>query len=131
MQFGLTYHQILEFAHSSGLRFNRRVPNNWVLSNATGVDWMKEFIKKYPDLSLPEYGVVLAVPEIVAPKGCKQVGQTVSGERSEQVTFVGIVTASGETFPPVYVFLRARYKKEFLNGAPPGSIVLTVSTDKG
>ncbi|KAF2904598.1 hypothetical protein ILUMI_01579 [Ignelater luminosus] len=46
---------------------------------------------------------VLAVPKIVVPKGCKQVGQTVSGERGEQVTFV---TASGETFPPVYVFSR-------------------------
>lgn len=164
MQFGLTYQQIRQFAHSYALRLNRRVPNNWVLSNAAGVDWMKGFMKRHPDLSLrkpeptslarnisfnmhninmffdnleriqlkynftsnniinvDESGVstVLAVPKIVAPKGCKQVGQTVSGERGEQVTFVGIVTASGEAFPPVYVFPRARYKEEILNGAPP------------
>ncbi|KAF2888457.1 hypothetical protein ILUMI_17716 [Ignelater luminosus] len=170
-QFGLTYQQIRQFAHSYALRLNHRVPNNWVLSNAVGLDWMKGFIKRHPDLSLrkpeptslvrtisfnmyninmffhnlgriqlrynftsdkiinvDESGVstVLAVPKIVAPKEYKQVGQTVSGETGEQVTFVGIVTASGEAFPPVYIFPRARYKEEFLNGAPPGSIVLTI-----
>ncbi|KAF2878895.1 hypothetical protein ILUMI_27272 [Ignelater luminosus] len=48
-----------------------------------------------------EFLTVLAVPKIVVPKECKQVGQTVSGERGKQVTFVGTVTASGEAFLPV------------------------------
>ncbi|KAF2902227.1 hypothetical protein ILUMI_03962 [Ignelater luminosus] len=46
---------------------------------------------------LHKSGVVntlLAVPKIVAQKD--------ASERGEQVTFVGIVTASGEAFPPVY-----------------------------
>ncbi|KAF2878701.1 hypothetical protein ILUMI_27469 [Ignelater luminosus] len=70
-------------------------------------------------INVDESGVstVLALPKIVVPKECKQAGQTVSGERGEQVTFVGIVTVSGEAFPLVYVFPKVRYKEEFLNGA--------------
>ncbi|KAF2882267.1 hypothetical protein ILUMI_23911 [Ignelater luminosus] len=43
------------------------------------------------------------------PNCCKQAGQT-----------------SGEAFPLMNVFPKTRYKEEFLNGAPPGSIPLTI-----
>ncbi|KAF2890075.1 hypothetical protein ILUMI_16098 [Ignelater luminosus] len=68
MQFGLTYQQILEFAHSYALRFNHGI----------------------------------------------NVTSSLFWQQNEQVTFVGIVTASGKAFPPC------------LNGASPGSIALTI-----
>ncbi|KAF2893364.1 hypothetical protein ILUMI_12805, partial [Ignelater luminosus] len=96
-----------EWKHSSSPKLKKfcvqKVPNNWELSNAAEVDWMKGFMERYPDLSLrkpeptkriqlkyndkiinvDESGVstVLAVPKTVAPKRCKQVDHTVSGER--------------------------------------------------
>ncbi|XP_063216845.1 uncharacterized protein LOC134527825 [Bacillus rossius redtenbacheri] len=79
-------------------------------------------------INVDESGIstVLPAPKVVAPTGCKQVGQTVSGERGEQVTFVGIVSAAGKAFPPVYIFPRVRFKEAFLTGSPPGSIGLAI-----
>lgn len=56
--------------------------------------------------------------------GKKQIGQAVSGERGQLVTFCGIVSATGVAIPPVFVFPRVRYKDYFLNGAPIGSLGL-------
>ncbi|KAJ3656135.1 hypothetical protein Zmor_015233 [Zophobas morio] len=56
------------------------------------------------------------------PKGCKLVGQFVSPERGEQVTFCGTIIANGNVVPPAYVFPRVRFKESFLTGAPEGSI---------
>ncbi|KAF2891622.1 hypothetical protein ILUMI_14551, partial [Ignelater luminosus] len=63
---------------------------------------------------------------MVVPKGCKQVCQTVLSEKGEQVTLVGVVTASEEAFSPVYIFPKVRYEEEFLNVAFLGSIALTI-----
>ncbi|KAF2900209.1 hypothetical protein ILUMI_05975 [Ignelater luminosus] len=52
-------------------------------------------------INVDESGVntVLAVPKIFIPKGCKLVRLF-----QVKVTLVGIVTASGEASPPVYIF---------------------------
>lgn len=34
----------------------------------------------------------------------------------------GIITGTGNTIPPVYVFPRVHYKSNFLNGASEGSL---------
>lgn len=47
-----------------------------------------------------------------------------SAERGSLVTLVGIINASGNRLPPVYVFPRQRYKSEFINGCVPGSLGL-------
>lgn len=52
------------------------------------------------------------------------VGQAVSAERGELVTICGIINATGNTVPPIYVFLRFRYKVIFLKGIPNGNIGL-------
>lgn len=77
-------------------------------------------------INLDETGIttVLPTPKVLADKRQKQVGQLVSGERGELVTFCGIVTASGNALPPVYVFPRVHFKEHFLNGAPEGSLGL-------
>lgn len=63
---------------------------------------------KFPDsriLNVDESGIttVLQTPRVVAPTGAKRVGQCVSAERGQIVTFCGIITASGNAIPPVYV----------------------------
>lgn len=55
---------------------------------------------KFPDsriLNVDESGIttVLQTHRVVAPTGAKQVGQCVSAERGQLVTFCGIITASG------------------------------------
>ncbi|XP_046972441.1 uncharacterized protein LOC124539186 [Vanessa cardui] len=65
---------------------------------------------------------VLATPKVLAPKCQKQVGQIVSAERGELVTFGGIISASGNTIPPLFVFPRVHYRDNFLEGAPEGSL---------
>lgn len=65
---------------------------------------------------------VLDTPKVLAPKSQKQVGQIVSSERGELVTFGAIISASGNTIPPLFVFPRVHYKDHFLEGAPEGSI---------
>lgn len=77
-------------------------------------------------LNIDESGIttVLQAPKTVAPTGVKQVGQTVSAERGELVTFCGILKASGNTLPPAYVFPRVHFKDTFLAGAPNGSLGL-------
>ncbi|GBP61757.1 hypothetical protein EVAR_31085_1 [Eumeta japonica] len=62
---------------------------------------------------------------ILAEKTQRQIGQIVSGERGELVTFGGIITGTGNSIPPVYVFPRVHFKSHFLNGAPEGSLGLS------
>ena len=64
------------------------------------------------------------VPKVVAQKGVKQVGQVTSRERGELVTLCGIVSATGVTLPPVFVFPRKIFREVLMNGAPEGSLGL-------
>ncbi|XP_034828899.1 uncharacterized protein [Maniola hyperantus] len=77
-------------------------------------------------INLDETGIstVLSTPKVIAGRKQRQVGQIVSAERGELVTFCGIITATGSSLPPVYVFPRVHYKDHFLNGAPDGSLGL-------
>lgn len=83
--------------------------------------------------NLDETGVttVVQAPNVIAAKGVKQVGQAVSGERGSLVTMVGIVNASGNALPPVFIFPRARFHETFMIGAPPGSLGLVNSPSSG
>ncbi|XP_071579330.1 uncharacterized protein [Temnothorax nylanderi] len=59
-------------------------------------------------------------PNVIAPKGQKQVGQVTSGERGTLVTACGIIAANGNSIPPYMVFPRVHFKGHMLKGAPPG-----------
>lgn len=72
---------------------------------------------------------VLNTPRVLADKSQKQIGQLVSAERGELVTFGGIISASGNTIPPLFIFPRVHFKDYFLEGAPDGS--LGVATRSG
>ncbi|KAK9882712.1 hypothetical protein WA026_022763 [Henosepilachna vigintioctopunctata] len=82
-------------------------------------------------LNYDESGIstVLSTPKVFADKSLKQVGQIVSAERGELVTFGGIIAASGNTIPPLFIFPRVHFKDHFLEGAPEGS--LGVATRSG
>ena len=60
--------------------------------------------------------------KIVAATGIKQVGAIVSAQRGQLVTVCCAVSATGNSVPPMFVFLRVNYRDHFVNGAP------TVST---
>ncbi|XP_065160329.1 uncharacterized protein [Atheta coriaria] len=72
---------------------------------------------------------VLSTPKVLAEKNQKQIGQLVSAERGELVTFGGIISASGNTIPPLFIFPRVHFKDHFMTGAPEGS--LGVATKNG
>ena len=81
--------------------------------------------------NLDETGVtaVQKVPKVVATKGLKQVGQITSRERGELVTVCVIVSASGQTLPPSFVFPRKKNFKEFMmHGSPEGYLGLVDSS---
>lgn len=59
--------------------------------------------------------------KVVSRSGRKQVGQITSGERGQLVTIVQAVSAIGVKAAPFFVFLRARFRPHFLNGAPEDS----------
>lgn len=77
--------------------------------------------------NIDETGIttVAQAPKVIAATGKKQVGQIVSGERGELVSFCGIVSAAGTTLPPVLIFPRIKFKDSFLYGAPAGSLGLS------
>lgn len=118
-----------------------RSPENTSLARATAFNktTVAEFFNNYiavmekyvfpPEriYNLDETGIttVLSTPRVIAETGRKQVGQIVSGERGQLVTFCGIVSATGSTIPPVFVFPRVKYKSYFIHGAPPGSLGLS------
>ena len=94
-------------------------------------DNYKTVLKKYnftasKIYNLDETGIstVLRSVKVVSTKGKKQVGQVVSGERVELVTFVGIINVAGGTVPPVYIFPRIRNPEEYLGDGVQGSLVL-------
>ncbi|XP_073956414.1 uncharacterized protein [Choristoneura fumiferana] len=72
---------------------------------------------------------VLNTPKVLAEKNQKQIGQLVSAERGELVTFGGIISAGGNTIPPLFIFPRVHFKDHFMTGAPEGS--LGIATKSG
>ncbi|XP_039969680.1 uncharacterized protein LOC120781524 isoform X2 [Bactrocera tryoni] len=77
--------------------------------------------------NLDETGIttVLQSPKVISSKGRRTVSQVASVERGSLVTMVGIVNASGNALPPVYVFPRIKYKEHFVNGSPNGCLGIT------
>lgn len=71
---------------------------------------------------------VMSTPKILAEKKQKQIGQLVSAERGELVTFGGIISASGNTIPPLFIFPRVHFKDHFMDGAPEGSLGVATKT---
>ncbi|CAL1682568.1 unnamed protein product [Lasius platythorax] len=96
---------------------------------------LEDFLRKYNftadrivNFDETDITTVLNTPKVLAEKSQRQVGQIVSAERRELVTFGGIITGIGNTIPPIFVFPRVRYKDHFLLGAPQGSLGLSSRT---
>ncbi|XP_065575434.1 uncharacterized protein LOC136036966 [Artemia franciscana] len=60
-------------------------------------------------------------PNVIAPKGHKQVGQVTSAERGELTTVCCTINAQGNFLPPYFVFQGKDLAPSLMNGAPPGS----------
>ncbi|XP_072401124.1 uncharacterized protein [Diabrotica undecimpunctata] len=65
---------------------------------------------------------VMQAPRVISETGKKQMGQCFSLERGTLVTFCGIITATGITIPPLYVYPRVRMKDHLLYGIVPGAV---------
>lgn len=61
-------------------------------------------------------------PNIIGPKGMKQIGQVTSGERGVLVTACCSINAIGNSVPPFLVFPRIHFKNMKLKGAPHAGI---------
>lgn len=62
--------------------------------------------------------------KIIAQKGIKQVSSCISAERGLLVTTCCVVSASGNTIPPVMVFPRKKINPRMTSGAPAGTLGL-------
>ncbi|GBP13314.1 hypothetical protein EVAR_8231_1 [Eumeta japonica] len=125
MNYGLTTLQVRKLAYEHAKALKCTYPPKWHETGLAGIDWIHGFWKRNSSLSLrkpentravrcfafnrifnfDESGIstVLDTPKDTA-KTQKQVGQIVSAERGELVTFGGIISASGNTVPPLFVF---------------------------
>ena len=79
--------------------------------------------------NIDETGVttVQIVTKVVATN-MKHVGQITSRERVELMTMCVIVSASGQTLSPAFVFPRKNLKEFMMNGSPKGSLGLVDSS---
>lgn len=96
---------------------------------------LKSLYEKYnfpPDsiFNLDETAVttVHKPPKVISQRGLKQVGQVTSAERGQLVTMCNIISASGNSIPPAFVFPRVNFKEFMLNQAPIGSLGLAHQT---
>ncbi|KAJ8928703.1 hypothetical protein NQ314_018713 [Rhamnusium bicolor] len=65
---------------------------------------------------------VLQTPKVIAKAEKKQVGQIVSAERGNLVTFCAVITAAGNYLAPTFIFPRVRIKDSHLAGSLAGAI---------
>ncbi|KAJ8935133.1 hypothetical protein NQ318_015788 [Aromia moschata] len=97
---------------------------------------LKECIEKYgiqarSIFNMDETGMLTVpnkIPKVLAPKGQRNVGKVVSGERGTLITAVCCANAAGFYVPPALIFPRKREKKELLHGAPTGTILMVSDT---
>ena len=69
------------------------------------------------------------VPKVLAPKGMKQVGQTVATERGTFVTAGCCISAFGCSLPFALVFSHVNYKNHSIRGASAGMLGLANQSD--
>lgn len=65
------------------------------------------------------------LPKVLSQKGKKTVGKIVSSERGQLITGVCCMSAGGKFVPPALIFPRKKRKAELIDGAPPGTLLLT------
>lgn len=73
-------------------------------------------IDETPILTVPK-----SAPKIIVPRGQKQIGGIVSGERS--ITVEICFSVNGNYMPPLLIFLRKNRNQKICESAPPGSTV--------
>lgn len=52
MCYGIGYFECRKLAFQLALKNNIVVPNNWIINEIAGIDWMKDFIRRNPTVSL-------------------------------------------------------------------------------
>lgn len=52
LNYGLTYRQIRQLAFDYAKRLNLKIPSSWDKNKISGIDWVKGFMKRHPQLTL-------------------------------------------------------------------------------
>ena len=68
-------------------------------------------------------------PKVISVRGKKQVGAISSSERGNLITSLFCCSATGKFIPPTLVFPRKKKNPRYLEGTPPGTLMLV--TDNG
>jgi len=95
-------------------------------------DLLKQYYNKYKFsadgiFNVDESGlsnVAKSRAKIIAHEGRKQVGKLSSAERGQNVTVTICMSASGNFIPPLMIFPRVRMNPDFIDGAPPATLVV-------
>lgn len=92
-------------------------------------DKLEEVLEKFEftgkqiyNLDETGFTTVQKMPKVISKRGSRVVGQIASRERGELVTACCIVSAVGQTIPPVFLFPRKKFNVNMMNNAPEGSI---------
>lgn len=94
---------------------------------------LEDVLKRQPDFSngtrvynLDETSTttVQKPPKVLAPKGIRCLSKVTSGEKGTLCTTCAIISASGQSLPPVVVFPRKNFKNYMIKGTPPGTLGL-------
>ncbi|KZR99349.1 Uncharacterized protein APZ42_004814, partial [Daphnia magna] len=108
---GITTTKSRQLAYSFAIANQVSIPSNWKLNEMASLDWLYAFMKRNATLSIrkPEHtsqahaatfnkpvdATVQAPPNVIAAKGTKQVQQTASGEKGDNVTMLAFISAAG------------------------------------
>ncbi|KAF2893777.1 hypothetical protein ILUMI_12395 [Ignelater luminosus] len=114
-----------------------KVPNSWKVNKIADEDWLKEFRKRWPQISIRKLEATVwpglpalieqqsrnetGLTTVLSQKGMKQVGQVTSGESGILITVCRFINAIGNTVPPFMIFPRVNFKPHMLNGSPAGT----------
>ncbi|KAJ8914270.1 hypothetical protein NQ315_011003 [Exocentrus adspersus] len=154
MHYGLDTRQTKSLAYQYARKLEISYPNEWNEHQSAGRDWLLGFFERNATLSLRqpeatslgrctsfnqhnthtkshliEFLIVMRrtvhkPPKVLATKGQKQVGQVTSAERGKLITVCCFISASGNTLPPVFVFLLKKIQDHILINAPENSLGL-------
>ncbi|KAJ8967555.1 hypothetical protein NQ314_002871 [Rhamnusium bicolor] len=123
MFYGLSTIEVRKLAYEMATKNEIRCPKSILKKHPTLANGNRIF-----NLDETTTKTVPGESRVIAKRGTKQVCPVTSGEKGILVTTCAIISASGNTIPPVMVFPRVHSKDHMLVGEPSGTLGLAQPT---